>query len=112
MKNNIDFLKINRGVLGVINFNNMIPAHLQDLALVNMKIFPADNDADRAYKNLLADQISWCNSNREVIYGKAQKLYAKVLAKRLNEAIVKRCCDFLKLEAEYRKYCKENELLP
>ena len=52
MKNQIDFLKINGGVWGAINFNNMIPIHKDSLKPVDMKILPTDDKATVDYKNL------------------------------------------------------------
>lgn len=38
MKNQIDFLKINHGEWGAINFNNMIPVHTNSLTKVNLNL--------------------------------------------------------------------------
>ena len=58
MKNQVDFLKINGGEWGAINFNNMIPVHPGSLTKVEMKIFETDSPQDIAYKNLLSNQLS------------------------------------------------------
>ncbi|MDR2133434.1 MAG: type III toxin-antitoxin system ToxN/AbiQ family toxin [Clostridiales Family XIII bacterium] len=75
MGNQLDFLKINGGKLGAINFNNMIPVHATCLTSANLIIGHADGRDERAYKNLLADQLSWCNRNRNEISARAMKLY-------------------------------------
>ena len=75
MKNQVDFLKINRGEWGAVNFNNMIPVPSECLAKVQMKILDTDSAQETAYKNLLSNQLSWCNANRETILKQAQKLY-------------------------------------
>ena len=40
MKNQVDFLKINGGVWGAINFNNMIPIHSDQLEHIDIRILP------------------------------------------------------------------------
>jgi protein AbiQ len=74
MKNQTDFLKINNGEWGSINFNNMIPVHSSCLTLVDIKIAITDNKDEIAYKNLLSNQLSWCNKNRVRILSHASKL--------------------------------------
>ncbi|WP_242860892.1 type III toxin-antitoxin system ToxN/AbiQ family toxin, partial [Defluviitalea phaphyphila] len=67
MKNQDDFLKIDSGRLGAINLNNMIPIHNTFLTKVNVKVFSTDTKETINYKNLLINQLSWCNSNKEKI---------------------------------------------
>lgn len=62
MKSQIDFLKIKNGEWGAINFNNMIPVPIDCLTKVEIKIFTSDTKADCDYKNLLSNQLSWCNA--------------------------------------------------
>ena len=60
----------------------------------------ADRDfSKKAYKNLMQDQLRWCNDNRELIQRKAAKLYS-IVAKKPSSArgLVRRCCDFPALE--------------
>ncbi len=76
MKNQIDFLKIEGGEWGAINFNDMIPVHPKSLIKVEMKILPTDSEPDRAYKNLLSNQLSRCNSHRETKKRQSPKLRA------------------------------------
>jgi len=110
MKNQTDFLKINGGVWGAINFNNMIPVHQNCLTIVDMKISAADNKSEVDYKNLLANQLSWCNSNRAAIVTQAEKLYRMIVAGQAWPDLVKRCCNFAVDEVQYRKYCALNGL--
>lgn len=110
MKNNIDFLKIGGGQWGVINFNNMIPIHFKDLSLVDTTIRVGDDRLQTAYKNLLTNQIYWCNSNKEIIVKKARNLYEKHRLGRLYPNVFARCCDYELLEKEYRRYCLERRL--
>ena len=53
----MDFLKIDGGVLGAINFNNMIPVKAD---LFTEKDIEAETDEN--YKNLLKKQLTWCNT--------------------------------------------------
>lgn len=55
MKNQADFLKINRGEWGAINFNNMIPVPSECLTKVQMKVLETDSAQDVAYKNLFIE---------------------------------------------------------
>ena len=50
MKNQVDFLKINGGVWGAINFNNMIPIHSDQLEHIDIRILPTDDKATVDYK--------------------------------------------------------------
>ena len=112
MKNQIDFLKINGGVWGAINLNNMIPIHTNSLHLVDMKILPTDDKASIDYKNLLSNQLSWCNTteNIEYITRKAQKLYDAITSKTARLQLVERCCNFPVDEAQYIIYCRAHNL--
>ncbi|WP_242860894.1 type III toxin-antitoxin system ToxN/AbiQ family toxin, partial [Defluviitalea phaphyphila] len=67
MKNQNDFLKIDGGRLGIINLNNMIPVHNDLLTKLDVKIVSTDTKETINYKNLLINQLSWCNSNKEKI---------------------------------------------
>ena len=100
MKNQVDFLKINGGVWGAINFNNMIPIHSDQLEHIDIRILPTDDKATVDYKNLLANQLSWCNTsaNAASIIQKAEKLYRIITSKTARPQLAKRCCDFRVLE--------------
>ena len=105
MKNQVDFMKINGGDWGAINFNNMIPIHPNCLTAVGMNILDTDDKAEKDYKNLLSNQLSWCNSNKAGILDRAEKLYQMIVAKRTWPELAKRCCNFPIDEEQYRKYC-------
>ncbi len=94
MKNQIDFLKIKNGELGAVNFNNMIPVPTFCLKKVEIRIMEADSKADRDYKHLLSNQLSWCNANRASILKQAEKLYHTITSGRAWENLRNRCCDF------------------
>ena len=103
MKNQIDFIKINGGKWGVINFNNMIPVHSRRLARIEPALLPADTQSDRAYRDLLTNQLTWCNSNRDAIYSKAEKLHRTIVNGKGWPELNNRCCDFLLLESKCRE---------
>ncbi len=109
MKNQIDFLKINHGRWGVINFNNMIPVFSENLTKVDMRIRPTDVKAEKDYKNLLSNQLSWCNANKALILRQAQKLYDTITCGKAWGDLAKRCCDFAFDERQCLLYRKERE---
>jgi protein AbiQ len=104
MKNQVDFLKINRGIWGAINFNNMIPIYQQCLTPVELHILPTDLKSDIDYKNLLANQLSWCNANKEQIMRQAAKLYLIISSGKTRTELARRCCDFRVDEQQYHAY--------
>lgn len=101
MKNTIDFLKIDNGNLGAINFNNMIPIPIDQCVKIDV-----ENESDEIYKTLLYKQINWCNEkeNRLLILNRAKNLYNKVVNKKLPQRIIDRCCDFKMLEEKSKEY--------
>ena len=105
MKNSMDFSKIevNGKLLGVLNFNLMIPIEEDQLQLVDTTIFKRDRENIRYYKKLCTLELEWCQTNNEVICNKANVLYKKYLS---NEPFAgrNRCLNFPKLEAECEKY--------
>lgn len=107
MKNNLDFYRIlnNKGkLIGVLNFNNMLPIHSSLISRININIQPDDSSADRAYKNLLRNQLYWCNKNKDIIVAKANKLYHIITqTPEKSRSLTRRCCDFKKLEAVLEK---------
>ena len=106
MKNKMDFMKINRGEWGAINFNNMIPVPRDCLHKINLKISPSDSRDEIAYKNLLINQLSWCNSHKEQVIKQAQKLYWAIVQGKSHGGLAQRCCDFLKDEQQCLSYTR------
>lgn len=91
MKNQIDFVKIEQGELGVINLNNMIPV-CEGLA----KKIDIDRINNEQYKTLLINRVQFINRNYKKINQQAFKLYEKVTI--YNSKLAVRCCNFLVLE--------------
>lgn len=109
MKNQVDFLKINKGYWGVINFNNMIPVHSSNLQKVQMRILPTDTQDDINYKNLLSNQLSWCNANRQIILTHATKLYELITQGKGHPGLANRCCNFTVDEMQCKIYQQQNK---
>ena len=102
MKNDKDFSKVydkHGKLIGCLNFNNMIPVNNEVIIPIDIKIRPSDSAEDRYYKQLLDNQLDWCNDNIENITKKANKLY-KIITETPEKShnLTKRCCDFKKLE--------------
>jgi protein AbiQ len=110
MKTQMDFIKINAGVWGAINLNNMIPIHKSSLISVDFKIVPTDSKSEMDYKNLLSNQLSWCNANKEQILRQALKLYTIISNGRAWPELMSRCCNFKLDEQQYIVYCQANNL--
>ena len=107
MKNDKDFSKMidkNGKLIGAINFNNMIPITPNVITQIDIKVNSKDNKKDRAYKELLNDQLDWCNQNKDSIVKKANKLYQMVTeTPDKSRNLTRRCCDFKKLETVLEK---------
>ena len=105
MKNSMDFSKIeiNGKLLGVLNFNLMIPIEEEQLQLVDTSIFKRAREYIKYYKRLCVQELGWCRINSEVICKKANVLYKKYIS---NEPFSgrNRCLNFPKLELECEKY--------
>lgn len=83
MKSKIDFLKINNGKLGVINFNNMVPVLKNNITKIDLnKTQPGDSN--KKYLKLLKEQIFWLNRNNVKLYRKSEKLYRKYISNKLD----------------------------
>lgn len=65
MKNSMDFSKIeiNGNLLGVLNFNLMIPVEEEQLQLVDTTIFKRDRENIKYYKQLCVQELEWCQIN-------------------------------------------------
>jgi len=110
MKNSPDFHKINGGIWGAINFNNMIPIQQDNLTLAEMDIKKNDTDEMIAYKNLMKNQWLWCNENIDVITKKAEKLHALVCDKEKREnPVIQRCCNYSLLEEKCLEYSQKKK---
>lgn len=105
MRNSIDFSKIEvQGkLLGVLNYNLMIPVEEEQLQFVDTTVFKRDRQSIKYYKQICQMELDWCQSNSETICNKANVLYKKYIS---NEKFSgrKRCLNFPKLEVICEKY--------
>lgn len=103
MKNTIDFLRLDDGKLGAINFNNMLPVMDNNVIVIdlNKKYI---KKSDIKYQSLLKQQIYWLNRNDEMLYNRACKLYFNYVNGTLNKNVYDRCCSFKLLEDKCKDY--------
>lgn len=106
MKNQVDFIKIDGGSLGVINLNNMVPVPDDALLKVSMNNHEGDSKAVIASKALLRKQLTWCNKtiNKDMLLNRSAKLRSIIVTGSAPAHIKARCCDFEALERFYMEY--------
>jgi protein AbiQ len=105
MRNSMDFSKIevDGKLLGVLNFNLMIPIEEPQLQLVSTKVAKRDRENIKHYKRLCEMELEWCHEHSEIVCNKANVLYQKYISAE-NFAGRERCLNFPKLEAECKQY--------
>lgn len=109
MKNDLDFTKIyapDGKLIGVLNFNNMIPVRGDVITPLNITINKKDLPDAQHYKLLTQNQLTYCQQNQEAIVRKANKLYHLVTTGKAKGILRKRCCNFSELEGVLDKYGK------
>lgn len=110
MKNNLDFLRLDNGKLGAINFNNMLPVMEENIIIIDLDK-KMETKTEQKYQKLLKQQIYWLNRNDEKLYSRAEELYDKYTNNTLNNKLKLRCCNFKLLEEkclEYNKMLQKN----
>lgn len=103
MKTQIDFIKIDNGRLGVVNFNNMIPVNSNNYELFDLDAH-LNSKSEINRQNLLKSQLFILNRDIESIIKKAVSLYNKYKENKLPENIKIRCCNFVLLEEVSKDY--------
>ena len=101
MKNGVDFHRIldaDGKLIGVLDFNNMIPVREEVLREVDLKIHSKDTREMKRYKNLMIDQLNFCRQNQDILVKKAKKLYKMVGRKNGSGPLKRRCLKWSKLE--------------
>ena len=115
MKTNIDFFKIDKGNLGIINFNNMIPVINNDLCRNKLDLEMLSkslNTDDIKYFRLLKNQLEYCEKNKNIILAKAEKIY-NIFTKNLDKLsesqkkMYRRVNNFKVLEHASKEFEKE-----
>ena len=90
-------------LLGVLNYNLMIPVEEPQLIKVDLAPNKSDTASERYYKHLSIDEITWCRKHAEIIINKAICLY-QLCTGESNYKGKGRCLDFKRLEQECVKY--------
>ena len=105
MRDKIDFKKIihNGSLIGVLNFNLMIPVENAQIQRIDTKIRKHDNMDTIRKKELLVKELEWCNENISNLANTANVLYQKYITGE-NFAARKQCLDFKRMELECEKY--------
>ena len=104
MKSHTDIILIDDGKMGIINLNDMIPVPkaMKDKLLTEVEYKTNVNDGKEIvkYKNLIQDQINWCNKtdNKKIILKKALRTYNLYDKLPNNNKLKQRCCNFKNLE--------------
>ncbi len=99
MKNDVDFMRIEGGKLGAINFNNMIPVVDSAVKKINTREI-----MDWKYKLLIINQISFFDEHDTEIVDRATKLYKSIVRHTARKAVQERCCNFQLLEKKSALY--------
>ena len=58
------------------------------------------------FYNLLSNQLSWCNSHKDIILKQAEKLYRIIKSGKAWDNLAERCCDFQIDEQQCLKWIK------
>lgn len=103
MVSKLDFLKIDFGKLGAVNFNNMLPVTEKNVVLIdlNKKGF---TKTEKEYLNLLNKQIYWLNRHCDILYNNSKNLYLKYINGTLDSRTRNRYCNFKLLEEKCYEY--------
>ena len=101
MHNSIDFLKLDNGKMGAINFNNMIPVLERNIKYINIQELFLSKDE---YQILLRKQHRWLNRHTYLILKKSIHLYELYTTNKLPKKLADRCCNFKLLEEKCMEY--------
>lgn len=107
MRSKLDFLRIDSGKLGAINFNNMLPVKDNNIIKIDLDC-ECLTFSEEKYQKLLKEQIYWLNRNKEKLYGRSNKLYDSYVNGTLDKNIMVRCCNFKMLEEKCFEYNKDS----
>lgn len=105
MRDKIDFKKIvyNGTLIGVLNFNLMIPVERAQIQRIDIKIRKHDNESTRSKKTLLSQELEWCNTHNRELTNTATVLYQKYISGEKFSARAQ-CLDFKRMELECERY--------
>ena len=109
MKPRADFDKItdrHGKLIGVLNYNLMIPVHERQLIKIYLKANKKDSASEKFYKQLCIDELNWCRKNADIIINKANCLY-ELCVNDSNYKGKERCLNYKRLEKECDRYNAE-----
>ncbi len=106
MQDTQDFMKIENGKLGGINFNNMMPIPMEDLEVIHIEQL-----ADSKYAHMLQMQLEWARAHEKLIQTRAHDLYYLIIERQASQKLQNRCCNFKLLEEKYSNYVSEHTFL-
>lgn len=92
IKNSVHIMRLKNGEYGLLGFNNMLPARPANLICFNIA-----DISDKQYRELLRNQIDFCNRHKQKIHEQAEKTY-EIVTKKTSKFHLSICCDFIKLE--------------
>ena len=96
-------IEVDGKLLGVLNFNLMIPIEEAQLQPIDLIVRRRDRSEIIRYKELCQKELEWCHRHSEVICNKANVLYKAYISDDTFSAR-DRCLDFHKMEAECKKF--------
>lgn len=103
LKNTLDLVKIDNGVYGVVNFNNMIPVTSKNYIEFDLNKRTTDKK-EMLRIELLRNQLRWLTLNRKEINKKSKLLYSLYKNNKLPKNVKDRCCNFPLLEEKCRNF--------
>ena len=105
LRNTLDLIKINKGIYGVINFNNMIPVNSDNYIEFDLNKH-SSNKKEMERIELLNNQLRWLTSNKKDVINKSKLLYKLYNNQKLHKNVMNRCCNFKLLEQKCKNYNK------
>ena len=110
MRDKIDFKKIvyHGELIGVLNFNLMIPVEDVLIQKIDTQIRKHDNADTRKKKELLIKELEWCNEHARDLTNTANVLYAKYVSGEKFSAR-EQCLDFKRMETECKKFAEKRK---
>lgn len=110
MRDKIDFKKIvyQGELVGVLNFNLMIPVEEVLIKKIDTKIHKHDNADTRKKKKLLIKELEWCNEHVRDLVNTANVLYAKYVSDE-KFAAREQCLNFQRMEVECKKFVEKKK---
>ncbi len=105
IRDKIDFKKILMGdtIIGVLNFNLMIPVESAQIKRIDMKIRKHDTPDVKRKKKRLQQELEWCRAHERDLRNTANVLYQAYISGEPFSAR-NRCLDFPRMEQACSKY--------